>query len=117
VQEVFDSAVEENCIFKCPGNPDIRPVKNKLHKSSSDGCGSLGLKINTEYLPAPEMAKCCEAHDICYDTCNSGKELCDLDFNRCLYKFCDSFEKTTASEVLIKGMFYNIFTLHIYFLF
>lgn len=81
----------------------MRPTKNKLHVPSSDGCGSLGLKIDTEYLPAPEMAKCCETHDICYDTCNSDKELCDLDFKRCLYKYCDSFEKTTSGEMLNKG--------------
>lgn len=49
------------------------------------------------------MAKCCDAHDICYDTCNSDKELCDLDFKRCLYKYCDSFEKGPAGDVLIKG--------------
>lgn len=61
------------------------------------------MSISTEYLPAPEMAKCCDSHDICYDTCNSDKELCDLDFKRCLYKFCDSFDKTSTAELLLKG--------------
>ncbi len=61
------------------------------------------MKIDTEYLPAPEMEKCCDAHDICYDTCNSDKELCDLDFKRCLYKYCDTFEKSKAGDILIKG--------------
>lgn len=61
------------------------------------------MNIDTEYLPAPEMAKCCDAHDICYDTCNSDKELCDLDFKRCLYKYCDTFEKSSAGDILIKG--------------
>lgn len=70
---------------------------------SSDGCGSLGMKIDTQYLPAPEMGKCCEVHDVCYDTCNSDKELCDLEFKRCLYKYCDTFEKVPASDLLIKG--------------
>lgn len=78
-------------------------MKNKLHIPTSDGCGSLGMQIDTEYLPAPEMAKCCDAHDICYDTCNSDKELCDLDFKRCLYKYCDSFDKSAAGDILIKG--------------
>ncbi|CAG9799477.1 unnamed protein product [Chironomus riparius] len=103
VHEIFDTAVEENCIFKCPGYPDVHPQKNKLHVPSSDGCGSLGMKIDTEYLPAPEMGKCCDDHDICYDTCNSDKDICDLDFKRCLYKYCDSFEKSAAGEILIKG--------------
>lgn len=78
-------------------------MKNKLHVPSSDSCGSLGMKIDKEYLPAPEMARCCDAHDICYDTCNSDKELCDLDFKRCLYKYCDTFEKGPTGEMLIKG--------------
>lgn len=74
-----------------------------MHIPSSDGCGSLGMKIDTEYLPAAEMATCCDTHDICYDTCNSDKELCDLDFKRCLYKYCDSFERSLAGDILIKG--------------
>lgn len=42
-------------------------------------------------------------HDLCYDSCNSDKELCDLDFKRCLYKYCDTFEKSAAGDLLIKG--------------
>ncbi|CRL01605.1 CLUMA_CG014167, isoform A [Clunio marinus] len=101
VHEIFDSAVEENCVYECPEKQ--RPIKNKLHLPSSDGCGSLGMKIDTEYLPAPEMARCCDAHDICYDTCNSDKELCDLEFKRCLYKYCDTFEKGSAADIVMKG--------------
>lgn len=61
------------------------------------------MKIDTEYLPAPEMARCCESHDVCYDTCNSDKDLCDLDFKRCLYKYCDTFEKGPTGAYIIKG--------------
>ncbi|XP_073835905.1 phospholipase A2 group XII [Musca autumnalis] len=106
VHEVFDAAVEETCIFKCPaeeGGPEIRPVQNKLYTPTSDGCGSLGLRISTEYLPAVEMETCCNAHDICYDTCNSDKELCDLDFKRCLYRHCDTYDKSIAGDLMIKG--------------
>ncbi|CAO1309109.1 unnamed protein product [Diamesa serratosioi] len=101
INEIFESAVEENCVYSCPGN--YHPTQHKNYKPSSDGCGSLGMSISTEYLPAPEMAKCCDSHDICYDTCNSDKELCDLDFKRCLYKFCDSFDKTSTADLLLKG--------------
>lgn len=38
-----------------------------------------------------------------YDTCNSDKELCDLDFKRCLYKYCDDYEKSVAGGVMVKG--------------
>ncbi|XP_062558971.1 group XIIB secretory phospholipase A2-like protein [Armigeres subalbatus] len=101
VHEVFDAAVDENCIYKCPG--DTTPSKNKFYIPQSDGCGSLGLKIDSEYLPVVEMETCCNAHDICYDTCLSDKELCDLDFKRCLYKYCDEYEKNVVGEIVVKG--------------
>lgn len=82
---------------------DVRPVQNKLYTPTANGCGSLGLHINTEYLPAVEMENCCNEHDICYDTCNSNKDLCDLDFKRCLYKYCETIEKSIGSEYLITG--------------
>lgn len=53
------------------------------------------------------MSNCCDEHDICYDTCNSDKELCDLDFKRCLYKYCDTYEKSAVGgEMMVKGTFY-----------
>lgn len=61
------------------------------------------MKINTEYLPAKEMEECCNSHDICYDTCNSDKELCDLDFKRCLYKYCDTYDKGVVGDIVTKG--------------
>lgn len=49
------------------------------------------------------MELCCNEHDICYETCNNDKELCDLNFKRCLYKYCDSYEKTTANAIIVKS--------------
>lgn len=72
------------------------------------------------------MSNCCDEHDICYDTCNSDKELCDLDFKRCLYKvnikfnlliqyininsdvlldqYCDTYEKSAVGgDMMVKG--------------
>lgn len=57
------------------------------------------LQINHEYLPLTEMTKCCDQHDICYDTCLSDKEKCDLDFKRCLYKYCDGYKNTGITIV------------------
>nr|CAD7593942.1 unnamed protein product [Timema genevievae] len=50
--------------------------------------------ISSEQLPMGEMTKCCDEHDICYDTCNQAKEHCDYEFKNCLYKICDKYEKT-----------------------
>lgn len=97
-------------------------VRNRYHKPNSDGCGSLGvsvsfvfnefpqtshwsisMQINEEYLPVAEMTDCCNEHDLCYDTCNAGKEKCDFDFKRCLYKICESHEHMGAP--FVKGQF------------
>lgn len=82
-----------------------RPVRNRNHIPKSDGCGSLGFEIASEYLPLAEMTKCCDSHDICYDTCNSGKEVCDLDFKRCLYNYCDTYKSVNvAGDAITKGI-------------
>ncbi|XP_013180226.1 PREDICTED: group XIIA secretory phospholipase A2 [Papilio xuthus] len=102
LHDVFDAAVEEDCIFTCPGGQ--KPVRNRNHIPKSDGCGSLGFDISTEYLPIEEMTKCCDAHDICYDTCNSGKEICDLEFKRCLYNYCETYKSVNiGGETISKG--------------
>ncbi|KAG6794335.1 group XIIA secretory phospholipase A2 [Apis mellifera caucasica] len=108
IHEVFDAAVEENCIFQCPGG--MIPKADWNHKPQSNGCGSLGIEINQEYLPLTEMTKCCDAHDICYDSCNSDKEKCDLEFKRCLYKYCDGYQSSAiintckaAAKMLFTG--------------
>lgn len=49
------------------------------------------------------MENCCNSHDICYDTCNKDKELCDLDFKRCLYNYCETHEKTAVGSIVAKG--------------
>jgi hypothetical protein len=90
----------------------VKPVRNRSHTPKSDGCGSLGFEISSEYLPIEQMTKCCDSHDICYDTCNSGKEKCDLDFKRCLYSYCDSYKSVNvAGDAITKGISLKIFLL------
>ena len=67
------------------------------------------FQISQEYLPLEEMTKCCNTHDICYDTCNSDKEKCDLEFKRCLYKYCDGYQ-TTGIVNTCKGAAKLLFT-------
>ncbi|CAH1978289.1 unnamed protein product [Acanthoscelides obtectus] len=101
LHDVFDAAVEEECIFKCPNGGEPKPNRN--HVPTADGCGSLGLNLKSEYLPITEMKKCCDAHDICYDTCRKDKEMCDVEFKRCLYKYCDMHETSTAGNTIVKA--------------
>ncbi|XP_044759420.1 group XIIA secretory phospholipase A2 isoform X2 [Coccinella septempunctata] len=108
--DVFDSAVEEDCIFKCP---NATPKPNRHHQPQANGCGSLGLSIPAEYLPISEMTKCCNTHDICYSTCNKQKELCDLEFKRCLYRYCDGYTHTIggiSTEKACKGAAKMLYT-------
>lgn len=79
------------------------PKPNRDHKPTANGCGALGMKINSEYLPVTEMTKCCDQHDICYDTCRNDKEICDVAFRKCLYKYCDSYEKYLGGGTMMKG--------------
>ncbi|XP_050311094.1 uncharacterized protein LOC126746775 isoform X2 [Anthonomus grandis grandis] len=48
------------------------------------------------------MEECCNTHDICYDTCNADKEVCDLDFKRCLYRHCDGYSKSVGGQAMTK---------------
>lgn len=93
---------------------DAPPRPNRNHIPTADGCGSLGLKIDSDYLPVGEMKKCCDQHDICYDTCNNDKEVCDMEFKRCLYRYCDSYEGTVGANSIIKGKIsYALLTLFV----
>lgn len=101
INDVFNAAVEEDCIFKCQSGAYPKPNRN--HAPSANGCGSLGVKINSEYLPFAAMEECCNAHDICYDTCNKDKEVCDLDFKRCLYRHCNGFADSIGGQTMTKA--------------
>lgn len=129
LNDVFDAAVEEDCIFKCPGGSCLNilfnnsllnlfiiilgstPKPNRNHVPKANGCGSLGLQISSDYLPVSDMTKCCDLHDICYDTCNNNKEVCDMEFKRCLYKYCDTHQ-SKVGDTLVKGYSQFITTYH-----
>lgn len=81
-------------------------MRNKFYTPSANGCGIVGMKISTEYLPTKDMELCCNEHDLCYDTCNNDKELCDLDFRRCLHKICDKM--TTFGDIGVKGIMSSV---------
>lgn len=44
--------------------------------------------LTEEMLPSSDFVNCCNDHDLCYETCGSDKDECDLKFKKCLYKTC-----------------------------
>ncbi|XP_045214820.2 group XIIA secretory phospholipase A2-like [Mercenaria mercenaria] len=81
------------CTYKCKnGN---KPVAKAEHVPTSDGCGSSGIKIDTDDIPGAE--DCCHEHDYCYDTCNSDRAKCDKEFKTCLHDTCNKL-KTSKSK-------------------
>lgn len=109
VNEIIENASEEHCIFKCPNGKT--PERDKYHTPAADGCGSFGIHIPAENMPIAELTRCCNEHDVCYDTCNREKEKCDYTFKSCLYGICEKYKETVGPELLsackvaAKGMF------------
>lgn len=99
LEDVLTQAIEEECEFECANGKT--PIPNPVHEASPNGCGSLGLKWDKESLPIEQLNRCCNRHDICYDTCNKKKEFCDKKFKTCLYHICDIY-KDTMNEILLK---------------
>merc|ERR1719378_815497 len=61
-------------------------MSNPKHKPTSNGCGSMGLQLDTSQMPG--FTECCDVHDKCYDTCNNDRSQCDEDFKSCLSSVC-----------------------------
>ncbi len=92
---MYNHLIDEDCTFDlCP--PFHVAVSDPTHVASSDGCGALNVLFDHSdespiYLD-PRFSECCDEHDLCYDTCNSDRDICDLRFRRCLYRVCDTME-------------------------
>lgn len=76
----------ETCEYKCTAAGTVA-VADALHNASahSDMCGAPGLKVNEDF----PFDKCCHQHDVCYSTCNTNKNQCDLDFIFCMNSTCN----------------------------
>ena len=53
------------CEFKCP-NKDQTPWHPKDFEFTTNGCGSMGLKVQLD----PRIEGCCDTHDACYSGSN-----------------------------------------------
>lgn len=88
------SGNEKGCAMSCPRGSV--PLPRPSHVPTSNGCGSLGIKLDTSMFPGFEQ--CCDTHDKCYDTCNEDRDKCDKAFQDCLYKVCDEIKKFLPSD-------------------
>ncbi|XP_059172001.1 group XIIA secretory phospholipase A2-like [Physella acuta] len=94
LQKFFDNAHEyignskKGCVFQCPdGNT---PKQNPEFTPTSNGCGAFGFKLE-EHIKIADVTSCCDAHDVCYDTCNRPKDTCDIEFKECLEDLCTKY--------------------------
>lgn len=102
--------VADDCKFKCPNG--ATPKENPAHKKRSDGCGSYGIHFQIGAVPG--ATECCNEHDLCYDTCNRDKRICDRILERCLQKICYNLkgeisnkkeeECTTVAQYIFGGV-------------
>lgn len=88
------SGSDDGCKMSCPENTISLPRPG--HVPSSNGCGSLGIKLDTSMFPGFE--KCCDSHDKCYDTCNEDRDECDMVFKDCLNAVCVAVKKSRSSD-------------------
>ncbi|XP_019635440.1 PREDICTED: group XIIA secretory phospholipase A2-like [Branchiostoma belcheri] len=91
---VVEEAGDLECGYVCKNGK--KPRKNPQHVPRSNGCGSFGLQMDTTSLPA--MTRCCDKHDICYDTCGKNRQDCDDKFKSCLDKMCENLSTTLSKD-------------------
>ncbi|KAK7111601.1 hypothetical protein V1264_011207 [Littorina saxatilis] len=93
---VFDYVGDrKGCFYECSNGAE--PVAKRNHIPKSNGCGSFGIQLDTTHVPG--IGKCCDKHDICYDTCNHQKEDCDKEFQACLMKICNAMKTHVSKDV------------------
>jgi hypothetical protein len=79
VQQKYPIVNLQNCPNRV-AHPGFVPVPN--------GCGAQGGIQFPGTWGNAQFTPCCNTHDICYGTCNSGKANCDSAFLTCLQDAC-----------------------------
>ncbi|CAG0923497.1 unnamed protein product, partial [Notodromas monacha] len=77
VGTIINDAVEEDCEYSCPSG--FEPLPRRDHVATANGCGSYGLQLQDVGITGVNFDPCCNSHDICYDTCGTDKDICDLE--------------------------------------
>lgn len=92
---ISGSIVAKNPIAQLSQCPS--PVAHPGHVCKPNGCGSdySHYVVPNSYFGAP-FGPCCNAHDCCYDECNSSKASCDTALQSCLVASCDATFSTSG---------------------
>ena len=95
----------------CPGK-----VPHPGYTAVPNGCGPAGGVV-TPFIPnswgAANFLPCCNAHDVCYGTCNGSKAGCDNTFHTCLIGACDA---AYAAHPILQRLLPNCYNAaHTYF--
>ncbi|XP_046855039.1 group XIIA secretory phospholipase A2-like [Xenia sp. Carnegie-2017] len=94
--KLMSSGDEQSCKATCPDGSE--PVPRPGHIPSSNGCGSMGIKLDTSIFPSFE--NCCNAHDKCYDVCKADRDKCDKGFKDCLDKVCNELKRVHPPDLV-----------------
>ena len=94
VKEITNSLKPGKCRYSC--RRGLKKVTNKNHVPSSNGCGSFGIEVDFSHIP--NLTKCCDKHDLCYDECGNPRKSCDFQFHNCLIHTCDKLKKKSQSK-------------------
>lgn len=93
--EMLADIFGSECKYQCKNGNN--PVAKAEHVPTSNGCGSSGIKIDTEDIPGIE--DCCNSHDYCYDTCNTDRTTCDKEFKECLHDACKKIQSSNKKKI------------------
>ncbi len=74
----------------------------------SNGCGPAGSWLGS-VLPqtygAARLHVACDAHDVCYDTCNSSRSVCDAQFYAGMVRECAAAFPGPSKELDRRGCY------------
>ena len=68
----------------------VHSIHSDRQRRQANGCGPGYFNIDGDLRLVGEgsLISCCNAHDLCYDTCGRTQASCDNDFRVCLNNTC-----------------------------
>jgi secretory phospholipase A2 len=67
----------------------VKVPKQPFVSITANGCGPEGMQIEEEF----GLFRCCNRHDICFQSCGVTWRFCEKDFKKCMNDVCMSSTK------------------------